>query len=580
MAETGGGVPSEQAARTLVAALIAAGVRHVCITPGSRSTPLTIAFARAEGIRCWLHLDERSSSFFALGLAKATCEPVALVCTSGTAAANFLPAVVEANLTRVPLIVLTADRPARLRDIGADQTIDQSAMFGSNVRWARDLPAASGGADEQAFYEACGVRAVRQSIAPHPGPVHLNVAFDEPLISPPNATPVDQHRLKASPAPSRPGTPGPSTGDVEHVARLLAGTRRPIIVGGPESAGLPAAEIMALAGAIGAPVFADALSGLRTGSHDLTNVLTAYDALVRDQRAKGLAPDAVIRFGAPPTSKSLNQYLAGLTSTVQVLCDGWASWRDPSATASAVVTGDPAATALMLAERLILQADDTWARSWTSRDRKAAAAMREQSRGFQATFEGRVFVELQDALEAGSTVFVGNSMPVRDLDSFADASPKPLQFLANRGANGIDGVVSTALGVAAVTGRPTILVIGDLSFYHDMNGLWAAARHGIDLTIVLVNNNGGGIFHYLPQAAHPDIFEEWFATPGNVEFGRAALMYGGQYVVVENWDEFRVHIAAPVRGLRVLEVRTEREANVHMHRVAWAAAAQAAWGDT
>lgn len=578
MGEPGAGPPAEDAARALVNGLAAAGVRHVCITPGSRSTPLTVAFARCGSVRAWLHLDERSSSFFALGLAKATGEPVALVCTSGTAAANFLPAVVEANLTRIPLIVVTADRPARLRDVGADQTIDQVRMFGSNARWNLDIPAPTGTAFEAGFYMTVAARAVRESLAPLPGPVHLNVSFEEPLIGLPGAPATGDAVLRVRPAGETGGTPAPIARDIERAARLLGQAERPIIVAGPETGGLPAREITALADALGAPILADPLSGLRTGDHDLSHVMTAYDALVRDPRANRLLPDAVLRFGAPPTSKALNQFLVGAKDAVHVLCDGWGSWRDPWGLTTAVVSGDAATAAAGLADALCRKAaGGTWTAEWGSRDRSAADAMRKAAVSLGPGFEGRVFVELQDSLPSGATLFAGNSMPVRDLDSFWMAGAKPLRLLANRGANGIDGVVSTALGAAAVTAGPTVLVIGDLSFYHDMNGLWAARRHGVDLTVVLVNNNGGGIFHYLPQAAHPDVFEDWFGTPGDIEFAPVVEMYGGTHELLGDWAQLQTAVREPGTGLRVIEVRTDRAANAEMHRVAWARAAAAAW---
>lgn len=565
----------EAASAAFVDGLAAHGVEHVCITPGSRSTPLTIAFALQPAIRPWLHLDERAAAFFALGMAKATRQPVALVCTSGTAAANYYPAVTEAHLSGVPLIVCTPDRPPRLRDVGAEQTMPQTGMYGTTVRLAQDLPTPHGAAFEPGFFATVAMRAVRQSLGPYPGPVHLNFPFEEPLIGA-GARQVRQAPLRRA---IPPGTPAPLPADIDNAADLLRPARRPLIVAGPEVPSNAAGPIAELASALDAPILADPLSGLRTGPHDLRHVLAAYDAVLRDRRAlTDCAPDAVIRFGGRPTSKALNTLLDQVVAR-QILCEPWGSWRVGSVAMDQVLPGDPAASAAMLATVLRGQANPEpgWMVAWRGRDEAAAAAMREAALEPGPLFEGRVFVELQESLPAGATVVAGNSMPVRDLDSFVIPDAKPLRFLSNRGANGIDGVNSTALGVAATSPGPTVLVIGDLSFYHDLTGLWAARRHGIDLTVVLINNNGGGIFHYLPQASYPDLFESWFGTPGDLEFEHAVRLFGGDYHRSPDWADFRARLQAPPKGLRVIELQTDRAANAARHREAWQRAAVAAW---
>ncbi len=565
------------AARALVGALAAAGVRDACITPGSRSTPLTVAFAQQTVIRPWLHLDERSSSYFALGLARASGRPVAIVCTSGTAAANFYPAVVEANLSRIPLIVCTTDRPPRLRDLGADQTMDQAGMFGSNVRWQCDLRLPAGLPDEARQFEAYGRRAVATALSPLPGPVHLNCPFEEPLLSGPDDLPPFNLRLADATPIEQPQTAPPPHAIADAVARIR-GARRPIIVAGPDSAGLPAAEIAALAAAIDAPIFADPLSGLRTGPHDRFRILDSYDAVLRDSPTLEFTADCVIRFGATPVSKSLNQYLAKLGGADQILVEQFGGWRDPGALSTVVLFGSTTliADALREAVPAPTSAPD-WCPRWIARDRAAGYAMRTAAMSFAEPFEGRVFVELQELLPAGATIVAGNSMPVRDLDSFLATSDKPLRLVGNRGAAGIDGVTSTALGEAAAGRGPVVLVIGDISFYHDLNGLWAAKRHHLDLTIVVVNNNGGGIFHYLPQAAHGELFEEWFGTPPDLDFSHAVAMYGGRFTATRDWTEFRAAMSAfDAPGLKVIELTTDRAQNTRMHREAWAAAALAA----
>lgn len=565
-----------RAARAFVRALAAAGVADACITPGSRSTPLTIAFAEQDAIKPWLHLDERASSYFALGLARTSGRPVALLCTSGTAAANFHPAIAEASLSRIPLIVCTADRPPALRDAGSPQTIPQPGMFGPNVRWAADLPLPSGDTAVAARFAAFATRAVHVSLGDLPGPVHLNMPFDEPLVAAPGEHPPPAPGVIEVGEPVR-AQPAPATAELELAANVLAHARRPLIVAGPETGGLPASEVAALAAALDAPVLADPLSGLRTGAHDRSRILDSYDAVLRDPRSGAIAPDCILRFGAIPTSKATGQFLVRHRSSAHIQADLPGSWRDPDALTTHRLSGSPALTAAAL--RAMLPpgsgSEPGWAAGWLARDRAAREAMRSACASFEEPFEGRVFLELQAALPAGATIVAGNSMPVRDLDSFLFSDAKQLRLLSNRGANGIDGVTSSALGTAAAARGPVVLVIGDLSFYHDLTGLWAAKRHGLSLTIVLVNNDGGGIFGYLPQASHPDVFEEWFGTPSGLDFSHAVALFGGRHTLVRDWAGFRSALTGG--GLNVIELRTGRQRNVALHREAWAAAASAAW---
>jgi len=570
------GAANEAAARAFVDGLAAAGIRHACVTPGSRSTPLTVALARQTRIRPWLHLDERSSAFFALGLARATAQPVAVVCTSGTAAANFHPAVVEADLSRIPLVLCTADRPPRLRDVGADQTMLQARMFGAAVRWANELPLPCGRDGEQRTFRAVAVRAAAVARGPLPGPVHLNFPFEEPLMgSPSHGWAPFPERVDLGLAPV--GTYPPASDAVRTAVAAIRRSRRPLIVAGPETGGLPADAIAALAARLNAPILADPLSGLRTGAHDRSLVLDSYDGILRTAPLTELVPDCVIRFGARPTSKALNQFLVQHHTAAHIICDLPGSWRDADALSTVVVHGSPAAIAESLAAEMEGgQVKPGWPGRWLAANHAAGMAMREQSARLDGLFEGRVFMELQQVLPPGATLFAGNSMPVRDLDSFLASDAKPLNIIANRGAAGIDGVTSSALGAAAAATNPVVLVVGDVSFYHDLNGLWAAARHGLDLTVVLINNNGSGIFHYLPQATETDVFEDWFGTPTNIDFSLAVRMYGGRHTLAADWATFRAAVqGVGDPGLHVIEIQTDRARNADMHHEAWSAAALA-----
>jgi len=569
------GSANTAAARALVDGLARAGVRDACVTPGSRSTPLTVAFAEQDAIRPWLHLDERSSAYFALGLARASGRPVAVACTSGTAAANLHPAVVEAELSRIPLIVCTADRPPRLRNVGAPQTIDQVGLYGVSVRLERDLPAPGSPDAPPALFAEAAREAVEVSLGPLPGPVHLNLPFEEPLIEPPA-----DHPAPAAPVPGPlPAVPAISPGPDALVAAAAALVRseRPLVVAGPESGGLPAAKVAALAAALGAPLLADPLSGLRTGPHDRSHVVDAYDAFLRDPRAAALAPDCVVRFGAAPTSKALNQFLAGATDAAHILVDLPGSLRDPNAVTTHRLVADAGSAADALREALPPNRGSDWLAGWRDRDARARNELVAYAHAAPEPFEGRAVVALQRALPPGATIVAGNSMPVRDVDAFLAGDTKPLTVASNRGANGIDGVVSSALGHAAAGVGPVALLIGDLSLFHDLNGLWAGVRHDLELTVVLLNNGGSAIFHYLPQARHEHVFEEWFATPSNVDFAAAAGAYGASHCLVGDWDELGAALAAPGGGVRILEVRTDRVRNLQMHEEAWAKANEAAW---
>lgn len=558
-----------------VDALARAGVHHVCVCPGSRSTPLALAFDRHPNVRVWMHLDERSAAFFALGMAKARREPVAALSTSGTAAVNFAPAVAEARYGRVPLIVLTADRPPELREAGALQTIDQLHLYGSHVRWFREMPLPESTGLALRHAAVCAVRAVDVALGPPAGPVHLNFPFREPLIPSFDA---------ASPAPVT--SPAAVRGrytldrtDVGALARELASVPAGIIVCGPQDDDRFPPAVARLARALGWPLLADALSGVRFGPHHSADTLDAYDAFLRDEELAGeLAPDAILRFGATPVSKPLQRYFERHAPAAQIVVDDGDVWNDQSLVARQMVRADPASLCHALTEALaghaVAAKTERWAARWRALDRAARSALAAGLREARELSEPSAVSALAAALPEGAAVFVGNSMPVRDVDTFFPGGPKRLRVLANRGASGIDGVVSTALGATAATGGPLALVIGDLSFYHDMNGLFAVKRHGLSATILLLNNDGGGIFSFLPQAEAPESrerFEELFGTPHGLDFRHAAALYGLEWRRPCSEAELAAALAESLAspGAQIIEVRTDRSANVDAHRRLW-----------
>jgi len=571
----------------LVDELAHAGVRHACICPGSRSTPLAYTLAAHPAIGTWIHVDERSGSFFALGLAKALCEPVILVCTSGTAAANFLPAVVEARYGRVPLIVLTADRPHELRDNGAPQAIDQAHLYGRNAKWFVDMALPEGSDAALRYARATAARAVATALAGPSGPIHINMPFREPLTPPAEGINGNLYARRDSrpyiTVADAPRVPSPEI--VAEVAHDLLVRPHGAIVCGPQPDPRLAPAVAELAAALDYPIFADPLSGVRCGSHDRSHVLDCYDALLRDERTARLPLQAVLRFGAMPASKALAAFMQGADR--QILVDGGGGWPDPSARADTVVHADPVTLCAALVERIRLRGHDhrndteRWTTHWRTTNQRAHEAMDAYLDELDESFEGKVFAELAGLLPDNATLYTGNSMPVRDLDTFYPSGERRVRFLCNRGANGIDGVVSSALGAAAASDHdgPLVLVIGDLSFYHDLNGLLAAKRYPIDATIVLLNNDGGGIFSFLPQAANAAHFEELFGTPTGLDFKPIVEAYGCGFARAAMWDEFRAAVSASIAapGLQVVELRTDRDRNVALHREVWQRVAEAVW---
>ncbi|MGQ0550556.1 MAG: 2-succinyl-5-enolpyruvyl-6-hydroxy-3-cyclohexene-1-carboxylic-acid synthase [Armatimonadota bacterium] len=563
-----------------------AGIAHLCLCPGSRSTPLALCAARHPGIRTWTLIDERSASFFALGLAKGSRAPVAVLSTSGTAAANFLPAVVEARYGRVPLVVLTADRPHELRDVGANQTIDQIHLFGTHAKWFTDLALPEATEAALRYVRSIACQAVAAARALPAGPVHLNVPLREPLVPAARASgdrgepPWDARAAGRPYTASASGLLAPDPEATAALAGDMSRLERGLIVCGPDDdPALPRAAGR-LAAATGYPILADPLSQVRCGPHDRTLVVDSYDAFLRlDTLADALVPDIVIRTGGLPASRPLQQYLQRHASSRHVVFDSDGGWNDPMRLASDLIHTDARLMCESLADGLYARraperpANSPWPAVWLRLGAEARQAIRRRLDVLDEPFEGKVFSELSVLLPDGATLYVGNSMPVRDLETFFPGVPGAIRILGNRGASGIDGLVSSALGAAAAGDGPLVLVLGDLALYHDLNGLLAAKLHGLRATIVLLNNDGGGIFSFMPQAGVPEHFEALFGTPTGLEFRFAAQLYGAGFVRADEWDVFRTSLRDGVasKGLEIIEVRTDRDRNVVLHRQVWAA---------
>ncbi|MCB8963377.1 MAG: 2-succinyl-5-enolpyruvyl-6-hydroxy-3-cyclohexene-1-carboxylic-acid synthase, partial [Ardenticatenales bacterium] len=555
-----GANPTSQWAELFVAALAHGGLTDVCIAPGSRSTPLTMAFVRQAGIQPHLHLDERSAGFFALGLALATDRPVALVCTSGSAAANFHPAIVEAYMSAVPLLILTTDRPPELRHSGANQTIDQVKMFANHVLWSADLalPEAAAPAVARRNLQTMAARALAIARGQRPGPVHLNLPFRKPLepaLAPESAPPPsDGIRTEI-----QTGRIAPSAEQINELHQQILAHERGLIVCGP---GCPGGEFPAalarLARRSGYPICADPLSGLRFHPALADSpVIASYESFLAGDREPGWgAPELIIRFGAVPISKWLNSYLERQTAAERYHIRANGIWADDSHLVQHFWQLDEVLLCQALSERLYPRPTN-WQQCLMATEAHAVKALAE---GRQTHwFDGAAVGAVLDALPEGWNLVMGNSLPVRHLDQFGAASARRLHVYGNRGASGIDGNISTALGVAAGSGRPTVLVIGDITFYHDMNGLFGLREVETPVIIVLLNNNGGGIFRRLPIAAYEPEFTPWFLTPHGLDFSHAAALYGLPFARVTGRSEFTAALdAALASGAhQLIELQTD-----------------------
>jgi 2-succinyl-5-enolpyruvyl-6-hydroxy-3-cyclohexene-1-carboxylate synthase len=555
------------------------GMRAACTSPGSRCAPLVLTLAREGRIRCFSHVDERCAGFFALGLAKASGLPVAVACTSGTAAAELLPAAIEAREARAPLLLLTADRPPELRENGAGQTIDQLKLFGDAAKWFFEVAVDACDADRLRWIRTLACRAYWTALEGRPGVVHLNFPLREPLVSdePPPAD--GSGRAGGRPYLDRATVRAPAGTGACSPLELIAKSHHGVVVAGryerAASADLPAlAEAAAeFCAAAGWPLLADPLSRARRGEAAIAH----YDALLRDEAlAASLKADLILRVGDLPVSKPLRQWLAGLSGIRQLSIDPEGAWQDPSAVLSHALALDPAAT-LSQMSRMAPAVEEEWLRSWRSADARAAEAIL-GALGEGDLSEPTVAAELGVLLPEEATLFVASSMPVREIETFWPVRPDPPRVLCNRGASGIDGTVSSAFGAVAAGSAPVVLLIGDVALAHDIGGLLAAKRLDLKLTIVLLDNHGGGIFDFLPVSRAPmsfadDIYTRHIATPTGLDFARAAALYGLEHERVRDVFEFREALeralAAPASS--IVEVRTERTANVELHERVWEA---------
>ena len=573
-------LPHHHLVSKFLASLYAAGVTDFVVCPGSRNTPLTLALlqmgtsANFPGLKIWRHIDERAAGYFALGIARSSGNPVAITVTSGSAVANLYPAVMEARMSRVPLIILTADRPPELQDTGSNQTAKQTDIFGIHSKWSLQLPVADNDAISKiaGFASNVAARAVQNSLESPAGPAHINIPFREPLLA--EQAPTGALDLQLPPSlPTSTPTARMDISFLSHVVKAKQG----ILICGPDNA-LPITQIAELASHLGWPIIADPLSNMRNGPHDITNVISTADTILRSQTCSDmLYPQQTIRFGGIPTSKILNQWLSDSGAQSIVIDDasaGYAGLRSEY-DREVVIRITPEQFCEEVSDLISInyERDTEYLMKWLD----AETLLRSFTTNFIAAeeefFEGSIFHTLTSSRASVDTVVLGNSMPVRDADSFLRTSDATFRVVGTRGVSGIDGVLSAAAGAA--TGGSTLLVLGDLSFIHDANGLWPSKHYDLNLKILLINNLGGGIFSFLPQRnlLKENWFEEWWGTPHNMDVKSLTTAYGIPHELLstgEHIDAVLEEMSEP--GPAVYEIRTDRSNNLAQHKKYWAAA--------
>lgn len=549
----------------IVASLMQNGVEDVVISPGSRSTPLAYAFASTKNLTIYRQVDERSAAFFALGIAKAKAKPVVLLCTSGTAAANYYPAIVEAKYARIPLVVITADRPHELREVGAPQAINQVGLYGERVKWSAEFPIPDDAKPTLPYIERHIARGISIATAAPFGPVHFNVPFREPLL-------IDfQEELPAQTFKgSFIGQVAPSRDAIENLTDLINETKKGFLIVGELPLGTDLQQIWSFIRKVKWPILVESLSNLRTNVPEDCEpyLISTYDALLKNTAFKQqVAPDTVIRFGAQPVSKFLTNFLIETLPANYIVIDEDPMFRDSAAVSTHFIH---ASIGQWIDE---LNIDNTvfnkeYLMQWQTSE--AIAAKYINAYPNDAQDEGAVVHYLIENLPNESDLFVSSSMPIRDIDTFLLPTKKDIQVFANRGANGIDGVMSTAIGFSqGRIDREMYLLIGDLAFLHDVNALITTRYQSCKINVIVFNNDGGGIFSYLAQSTVKEYYEDLFGTPTALQFRDVAKMYEMEYVQIKDFDEMEKLLKPQNNPLRLIEIFTDRQENVMSHRKLW-----------
>ena len=533
--------------RSVANALVDLGVKSVVFSPGSRSAPLILGCETQDGLETIPILDERTAAFFALGLSKRTRPPTVLICTSGSAPTHWFPAVVEADHSGTPLLLLSADRPPELQDCGAGQTINQVELFGQFVRAFHQIPL-----PDQSEKSLQGLRTViahayAESMGGNPGPVHLNFPFREPLVTEDGEGNANDLPAITPPLPSRPSTDPSRTAEI---LDELGSTERLLVIAGEHA---PSEIFAKWDHPTGPPILCDSLSPLRETSY--SNRILRFENLLRnDDFCQKVQPDAILHLGPLPTSKTLRKWLGEL-NVPRVVIEPRGRNVDPLSSPSVSLDLDYS----VISSLTLPECEEGWTELWTKSDKQVESKLDRFFANENDWFEGKLTRILSTQLPKGSQLHVANSMPIRDLEWFWKGSDLERALFGNRGVNGIDGTLGTALGLAQDSQKPSFLLTGELAFLHDSNALLASTQFSGNLTVCLVNNEGGGIFENLPVAGLP-AFEKCFATPQDCNFKMLCEAHGVDHYLPRDWNVLIDLIASPPPvGIRVIEIRTDRK---------------------
>jgi 2-succinyl-5-enolpyruvyl-6-hydroxy-3-cyclohexene-1-carboxylate synthase len=559
-----------------VSRLVDLGVRNACISPGSRSTSLTLAFASNKNISIYNIVDERSSAFFALGLAKKTKLPVAVVTTSGTAVAELLPAIIEAYYQRIPLIICTADRPPILINSGANQTINQHNIYKDHIRFFIDagLPDITNLKKIKNIAED----AIRYSCFLDNGPVHINLPFEKPFEPNNNTDKVDlkiiENNFLFSSFEIKP--PKQKKINFNSMADKFSKKERGIILVGYNNYSPGFNQILSkLSKDLAYPVYIDGASHLRFGFVQNKSVIENFTAMVRsDSFKEKYDPDIIIQFGGTPTANVVLEFFKN-SKAEKVLVNEFGDRNDPSFTAKTILNINPEEFCSSIIQNIEKRSKSHWLNNLMKMNKLASSLKKEYIEDLPQIHEGKIISELIEALPVKCNFMISNSLAIRDIDFFSGQTRKQIHAFSNRGASGIDGITSTALGIASASKEPTILLTGDLAFFHDMNGLHNSYKYKIPLTIILINNGGGGIFESLPISEYDEFFRDNFLTPLNLDFRKFVDGYNGSFLRINSWKELGIQLRRAVKSKRlmVLEIKTDAVKSKQYRQKYWLAAA-------
>jgi 2-succinyl-5-enolpyruvyl-6-hydroxy-3-cyclohexene-1-carboxylate synthase len=582
-------------AESFVNELAAGGVKYVCISPGSRNTPLTWAFAINKNIKKYVNIDERSSAFFALGLANRTGSPVALVCTSGTAAVEFYPAIVEAYQQRIPLIICTADRPPELRDIGTNQTINQDNLYKNHIRFFADAGLPDMSIEKITSLKNTAVNAIKICTYMNRGPVHINFPFRKPFepdsFTDEITTKTYSLLAKTIYKPTEHGTGIKITGEKWFIKIINKLTRfhKGMIIVGPENYNDEFyTNIIKLSGILKYPILADGCSQLRfissTIDHPISpkrgisgrtnNIICNFESMFRSSSfSKAYLPEIILHFGRTSTSKGLEDFY-GKYSPLKIIINEEGDLFDPTQKGRSYKCSPS-----LFCQGIIEcypgeknpRKEDCWLKPYLYADQLLEQLKNKTLFNSRFPNEIRIIHEILESIPINSSIMLSNSLPVRDFDYWASRSSKGLKIYHNRGASGIDGIISTALGIASVKKEPVFLLSGDLAFYYDLNALLTAKKYSIPLIIILINNNGGGIFNSLPISLYPDFLREYFITPHKLNFEKLTKAFGVKYSKVKSWPDFKglIQKAVPKKKPSVIEIKTDSVSSLDLRKHYW-----------